>query len=162
MYRINDKASAIKEVQKYLSYLNTSENGIIANGIYDEKTVKSVKSFQSAMGISESGKVDFETFVALYSEYVKESAKNQNSTIKFPLNEGDYSIDLLSISSMMKRLLSYYRINLSLRPSGYFSEELKAGVLALKKVYKLENSSKICNIFYGRMIKDLESIQRNP
>ena len=69
MYRINDKAAAIKEIQRYLRVVVGDEIVITPNGIYDDVTRLGVIYLQDKYRLNKSGVVDMRTFDLLYAEY---------------------------------------------------------------------------------------------
>ena len=66
MYRINDRSSAIAELQKYLAKIGISDVFIAPSGIYDETTREAVVQFQKSKHINPSGIVDLETHKKLF------------------------------------------------------------------------------------------------
>ena len=163
MYRIDDRKSAVKEIQRYLMSLAAENFRIVPSGVFDVRTREAVTSFQRRNGILESGVVDYETFNALYENFVlvdekKKAMVGVGKTVDFPLSEGVMNDSMIDITNTMKGLLKHYRINPTFRVSRYFGKEVSEAVRALRKIYRMESSEEIDELFYGRMIKDLKLI----
>ena len=70
-------SSAVYNLQRYLRQLSYTDDRISAppqDGIFGEKTKKSLKEFQRSRGLSPSGVADKETWDALYAEYLLSAA----------------------------------------------------------------------------------------
>ena len=108
MYRIENKQSAVKEIQKYL--ISVNEGGEIApTGVYDVDTRAAIEAFQQKMGVSVTGSVNYQTFTLLYKNYVQNSKKEQTNNnyphIDFPVRLGDFGENVLHINSLIFYLL---------------------------------------------------------
>ncbi len=80
---IRDESEVIREIQGYLLEISYAEEGlphVKIDGIYESETEESVRAFQSSRNISESGRVDFETYTALYSAYRSVLLIQENTT----------------------------------------------------------------------------------
>ena len=67
MYRIDDRQTAIMQVQKFLMAL-TEDIFIAPSGVFDDNTRLAVIVFQKKFGLEDTGVVDFATFELLYRE----------------------------------------------------------------------------------------------
>lgn len=83
---IEDIVLGIQERLYYLSIYNDNIKRINPDGIYSDSTEESILSFQHFYGLSESGRVDFETFTLLTKEYQKQVAYSGKSSPIFPFN----------------------------------------------------------------------------
>ena len=163
MYRVYDKAEAIRSVQRYLRIASNPDILVIPTGVYDENTRRSVSDFQSENRLEVTGEVDYETFEMLYSQYLFLTRKADinditDSYIPFPLLPGDMDDSLMHINRSMKRILDYYGFTNRLSNSNFYSAETARAVETLRSVYLLEKDQIIDEIFYLRMIKDHDSI----
>ena len=77
MYRIYDKAAAIREIQVYLREIADSDIFIAPSGIYDDNTRRAIIDFQSEKGLEITGEVDKATFDLLFSEHLIKKEKNE-------------------------------------------------------------------------------------
>ena len=104
MYRIEDKAAAVKNVQRYLA-MNES-------GVYDDETRDKVMSFQSQASINETGIVDYETFIELRKRFYDGKnailASKSTQNVKFPILPGDSGTEILRLNSALGEVLSNY------------------------------------------------------
>ncbi|MBQ7499622.1 MAG: peptidoglycan-binding protein [Clostridia bacterium] len=79
-YDINDKRSAVREVQRYLRGIARTDGDmtkVYPDGIYDENTAKAVSEFQRKHGLEATGAVDKKTFDALYKGYLEAEAESE-------------------------------------------------------------------------------------
>ena len=165
MYRLNDKKSAIKEIQKYLSKVSPSNIIVVPTGIYDDNTKLSVINFQKNTGLSESGVVDYETFTALYREYKKVENENEISNLTysfldFPIKPGTHRNEMIHINEMLNNLLLYYGRGRLTRPGPIFSCETEGAVKVMREIYLLDKSSEIDQALSERLVSDHKSIKR--
>ena len=163
MYRINDKESAIREVQKYLKVVSEPNVFISPSGVFDERTKLAVIDFQEKRGIFGSGVVDLITFDHLFTEYTllkrkDEIGKDTVGFIQFPILPGAMTNGVYHINQMLTRLLDYYGVTHRLRPSAFFSEETRLAVRSLREIYMLEDIDIVDEILYSRIIDDINSI----
>ena len=159
MYRINDRQAAIRQVQKYLIAVSDSDISLVPSGVFDENTRLSVIEFQKKRGTPATGVVDIATFEHLYIEYRKKTMKDEikdtvGSFISFPLRPGDMNDGIFHINRTLARLLDYYGVTHRLRASTFYSDETALAVRELRRIYLLEDTDMIDEIFYRRMIND--------
>ena len=107
--------------------------------------------------------MNYETFNALYEDFViaeekKKAVAASGKNINFPLSAGSMDDSMLEITNIIRRLLFHYRISDNFRVSRYFNSAVGEAVSALRKIYKMENSEEIDELFYGRMLKDANSL----
>ena len=162
MYRVQDKSSAIKEVQRYLRGLEYSEIFVAPSGIYDENTRMAVIDFQASHGLDETGVVDILTFGFLYSEYVREREKDKirselSGFIRFPITPASYRRELIHINRTLAAMLEHYGMTHSLRSSNFYSEETGRAVVSMRGIYRIGDENIIDEEFYHRLVKDSKS-----
>lgn len=159
MYRVNDRTSAIKNVQGYLSTLFAGEINIAPNGVYDDKTRLAVLEFQRRNGLAPNGIVDLLTFEFLYSSYREKQMKNKvGKTPDLPFFPGDYSDEMREINKMLSVLLDYYRIDHSVIENGYYSKETSDAVNKMRKIFLMQGGDNVDDMLYLRMILEYRSI----
>ena len=133
MYRINDKAEAVRQVQIYLNGINDAF--VMPSGVYDENTRIAVIGYQRSHGLEPTGTVDRATFDSIYKDYVsayqsKRLYGTAGSLISFPIREGDMSSEIIHLNRTLETLLRYYGITHRLRCGSFYSaEELKHYVI---------------------------------
>ena len=86
MYRIDDRSSAIKEIQEYLRIVGNKNILVVPTGIYDENTRLSVLDFQINNEIAADGIVNIITFIKLYDAY-SFALENKKNKEKFNLKQ---------------------------------------------------------------------------
>lgn len=166
MYKINDRVSAIKEIQSYLMEIYPQRN-ISPNGIYDSKTSDAVKEFQADNKIQASGVVDYETHLRLYSEYVRRmTVRKVNETegafIAFPISYGNYSEYVASVNIIMSNILDSYGVYHAIRRGRYFSQESADAVRILRQILMLEDGEDIDELLYDKLLEMHRMIYRMP
>ena len=165
MYRINDKKSAIREIKKYLYALSRSIHPSIRrttiDGVFDEETRGAVIDFQKIMGYNTTGIVDFETFTALYNEYLRaiesKTPNNITSSGGFPLSVGDMNEDVRLLHIFVNELAKIYTTVEDVGTSSYYSNESAAAILALSKIFMMDESGVADKIMMKRIIYDVKN-----
>lgn len=151
MYRIEDKASAIKNVQKYL-LLNMS-------GDYDEKTRDAVMEFQEEQRLPVTGIVDYLTFLQLRNKYlhvqIVNEAQKELKYSEFPLSGDEYGSDIALLNARISTALERYTHE-DLPPRGnYYSDYTKSAVGRLRDVFTLRPGTDVDEIFFVRLKRDI-------
>ena len=158
MYYISDRRSAVREIQKYLSAVYGKTRHISESGAFDTGTRDAVVDFQTKEGLNPTGRVDSETFSALYRKYKSEenkrTAKKAAPFISFPIKRNDLSEEIRIISKKAANLLDYYGVYHALRPSPIFTKEAAVCIRKLRQIYKLPDDEIIDEELYLRMSED--------
>ncbi len=162
MYKMYDKAAAIREIQGYLQKAETTTRYVAPSGVYDEATREAVTAFQVREGLNPTGKVDYITFEALYDDYLKRQTINKTNdntrqNVIFPLKRGDYGEGVGALNKMLSRVLDFYGAEHSLRASEYFSESTERAQLSLRRIFGLPPGD-VDQIFYDRLLTETRSI----
>ena len=160
MYRVNDKAETVRQIQRMLAYWGCNT---VVNGVYDDNTRTSVINFQHSNGLNPDGRVDKKTLDLLYEACLKRKkrkylAKMLVPAIEFPLSVGRSENEMISINRLVADLLDYYGISHSIIESSYYSSETARCVMLLKEIFLMEKDDNIDEIFYLRMIDEYKSI----
>ena len=163
MYRINDKAAAIKEIQRYLRVVVGDEIVITPNGIYDDVTRLGVIYLQDKYRLNKSGVVDMRTFDLLYAEYKRiierESVQKEVGAYGcFPFKPGDLSPFLAVVGEKLACLLDHYGVTHDLLESSYYSLSLSEAVKEIRKIYLLEPNDLLDEELYSRLTVDYNSL----
>lgn len=146
MYDINDKRSAIREIQGYLNRISR-ETGefpcVVVDGIYGEETRSCVRAFQSRVGIAPTGTVDFQTFEALLREYslVLKKAAEHRCVILIPdklysgvIAKGEESGIVSIIQALLSTLRVIYDDIGDVEINGIFDTATEEAVKALQRI----------------------------
>lgn len=163
MYRINDRSSAIKSVQRYLRVVGNPEIFVAPTGVFDDNTRLSVIDFQEKNNVEPSGIVDRITFDLLFLAFTLHNEKNRiregyDSFISFPLIPGAFHPAMIHINRTLARLLNHYRKHHSLRESNFYSKSTSEAVKLMREIYLLGDVDMIDEELYGRMVTDHDSI----
>ena len=162
MIKVNNKPEIIRQVQTYLRKVNP-DSIVALSGVYDENTRRWVMSFQAALGLTENGIVDKETFDLLYERYLAlqtmdEVRRLYGSSISFPILFGERQHGMVSINSMIADILDYYGITHRINKREFYSQETSEGVIMLKEIFLMDEEDYIDEIFYSRLIDEVNSI----
>lgn len=168
MYPLLDKKAAINEIQLFLNVISREQEEIPRigiDGIYGEETRNSVLAFQELMGIEKTGTVNFETYTALYNEYIliteKKTARKYLLTDNgFPISFGMQNEDVQIINLMLSELGSTYTEIGDVPNSKYFSESSRNATMQLQKTFDLPVTGEIDAILFERMKTELDALKR--
>ncbi|MBO5906527.1 MAG: peptidoglycan-binding protein [Clostridia bacterium] len=161
MYLQDERQRAIKEIQKYLS-VTTPAAPARPSGVYDADTKRAVEEFQRKTGLSETGRVDYPTFVALYEEYKKEIIKEQLRAryqlfYSLPTRVGDVNVGARRINEMLTFVLDYYGLDTGVRKTNAFLKASAEGVNEIRRAFLMSEGDYVDAIFLDRLIKEYAS-----
>ena len=170
MYNITNRSRAVREIKKYLYFV--AEYGYpempktTIDGIFDKETANSVKGFQKAVGISETGIVDLITFNHLYSAYkrIVDDKMTRDYVITdngFPIMPGDINEDVRVVHTLISELGRIFTELQSVGNSNYYSKRTENAVHQLRKIFMLNDEPFIDKILFERMIAELDAHKRN-
>ena len=160
MYRINEKAEAVREVQAYLRELSRVYDEIpvlSVDGVYDERTREAVRVFQRMKGLIETGEIDYETFLVLYEAYrpLKEERIGESELIPavaFPLRLGDSGSFVRILQSVLAEIYS-----LPLPADGFFGRTTEDAVRKAEERYLLAPSGTVDRKLWQLLAADYRS-----
>lgn len=81
VYVLGDRSPNLYIIQAVLDYLSTQHTSIFApsrNGLLDEKTAKSIASFQALNGLPGTGNIDRKTWKNLSKQYALSANRREN------------------------------------------------------------------------------------
>jgi hypothetical protein len=164
MYRIEDKAAAIKEVQRYLSSLIDSVH-IAENGSYDANTREAVVRFQNMRGLAPIGTVDYQTFSLLYEAFRENQLKNavRETSIgyrSFPITRDSTPEEIKSVNSKIQEILKYYGAEITQHTFSVFNAEVEESIMILREIFRLEGEAVIDEILFWRIVREHSSIKK--
>ena len=156
MYRFYDEKDKIREIQKYLF--------VTENGNYDERTSEAVRKVQSENNMEQTGKIDYDTFILIYLEYIEEKQrqmlKARFNDVDFPLKLNSYSEAVSVTNEMLIRLSRFYGIQTNLRYSDYYGRRTESVLEALADIYGIERKyGEIDRDMYEMLEKDFHTIK---
>lgn len=162
MYPIDDKAAAIREVQKYLRAVSR-ENAkiplVAVDGTYGEQTASAVRSFQRSRDLPETGVVNYATFTELYEAYVVAEEKETFDALPlhgdFPLRLGDTGEGVVLLHSLLRMLGEYFPELGRIPGSSAFSGDTENAVRYLQTVFILDPDGIVTKKLYLRMEREL-------
>lgn len=169
MYPQTDKRAAIKEIQKYLFTLSDERYPEIPripiDGIFDKETESAVIKYQELKSFTTTGKVDYETFTALYDDYV--TFENELNTPDYifgdsalPLKENDQNEDVRALHIMINELRKTYREIPSVGNGAYFTRRTADAIEELRAIFGMDRSRQLDKALYKRMLTEIDSRKR--
>lgn len=166
MYQQGDKRSAVREIQKYLYVLSDKKYETIPripiDGIFDEETKAAVIEYQKIKLLTESGVVDFETFTALYDDYISvvDNFYTNDYIIgdsSFPLSENDQNEDVRALHLMINELRKSYPQIVNVGTGSYYSKRTADAVEALRELFVFPKSRKVDKELYRRLKTEINA-----
>ena len=164
MYRIFDKESAIREIQKYLYRLSDKYKDIprvFPDGVWGDASREATLYFQRIFGLSPSGVVNNITFDRLYKEYRNilfhdDAEKFPESASSFPYKFGDRGCTVLKINHSLEELRKYYGDITSVRTNDFFSRDTEEAVRDIRSIFGLPGNPIVDISLFDRINKELE------
>ena len=162
MYFIDDKKSAVKEVQRYLNGISIQYEDMpraAIDGFYGKETEESVRYFQGQLRYEENGNVDAETFAGLLLEYRRISQKNEQiknviNADTYPLAIGDSGDHVAKLNATLSALSSFYDIPNT--PCGdFFGKSSEEAVKIMQRVLGEDINGTVSIELYLRLIDEL-------
>ena len=135
-----NKRIATRNLQRYLrtlSYFDERIPSVPIDGIFDSATEQGVRAFQKVYGLPATGRVDEETWKALYERYQKERAlRDAPARIShFPRLPENYTVELGEqqflvqiIQNALSELDAVYGWGFDIPLSGVYDESTAAAV----------------------------------
>ena len=169
MYQIEDKPSAIKEVQKFLHIISDSTDygipRISIDGVYGDETYQAVRLYQEYHGLNPTGKTDLTTFDMLYREYynimLDKNTKEYIITDEgFPIVIGTQNSDVSLVHSIINELSKAYPYVKKVDRSNYFSQRSAESVKQLQKIFMLAETGEVDKFLYERLKQEIDSVKR--
>ena len=163
MYRIDDRKSAIKEVQRFLLIISQNDDNIpkvAIDGFYTEETRIAVEEYQKQRGVKVTGVVDRETFDMLYSEADEimldaEIRRGVANAEAFPLKLGDSGADVSDLNTLLRELSHFYK-DITELPRGTFFSKITEGAVKIMQFHFKESESGIVTlVLYERLKEEL-------
>ena len=168
MYNINDNEAAIAQVQTYLITIDRARGlipCIVTDGIYDDTTRECVRRFQSENFLSATGIVDYDTFRALYDEYLlaldilaspvcvkllPDKLEGQSIT------KGEESSTVAIIQALLKALEVIYDDFDDIDINGIFDDSTEAAVKRIQGLHGLEQNGVIDRAAFDAIASEYE------
>lgn len=169
MYNINDRASAIYNVQRFLYLLSKNDSSIpvvYPDGIFGIETTNAVRAFQTVQGIDQSGIVDYNTFTRLVDEYRKvlRKIKQPVSVRIFPrllsggkILPGETHSLVRIIQAMLLNLGTLIEEASELEITGTYDKQTEIIINKIKSAAGMNSDSVIDKETYEAIVKMYES-----
>lgn len=163
-YNISEKASAVREVQKFLFEISATADylpPVSVDGIYGSETTEAVRLFQQHNGLSPTGATDEETWQLLYQQYItaKEEREEESELIPgnaFPIRMGDSGSHVRIVQSSLEELLE------DAGPSdGFFGRKTEESIRRIEKRYGLPQTGILTRQLWNRISADYRDSVRH-
>lgn len=164
MHRIEDKVTAKKNIQRFLSKIYEGELPVYPSGIFDKNTLTSLNRFQSDNGLSIENYVDYESFTKLYEKYLikidEEKIRKESAFgTAYPLSRGDQGAEISKINIMLSDILGFYGHAGYINANDYYSKGTEDAVKIISEIFDIEEVTYIDETLYSRIKKEWNSIQ---
>ncbi|MDO4744356.1 MAG: peptidoglycan-binding protein [Clostridia bacterium] len=132
--RLGDSGNPVRVLQYYLSFIaayNSSVSAPTIDGVFGQGTLASVREFQAAYGLSQSGVVDEATWDRLSDVYLGIIESNPpefqvNEPVPYPGNPLTFGTSSEAVRLVQERLsfiADFYSNVEKVEPTGYFGEQ---------------------------------------
>ena len=168
---VNNQAE-IYELQSMLRLLAQTDNSIpLVNpdGIFGTETERAVLAFQTNMGLSPTGIVDFETWTSITTAYRATCELTQKGLALFPFPPGGYTVerneksDLVSIIQiMLSGINAVYDVFSDVRISGIYDETTETAVRLFQQINRLPQTGTVDVFTWNRLASDHNRFAFNP
>ena len=170
MYRIDDKAAAIQEIQKYLftlHYFTESIPFVTIDGIYGAATRSAVRTYQVLRGLPITDTVDNITFDMLYADYKNAALTlSANAFIPpatpLPVGIGSTGVGIRNLQALLNALLERYLVSVRTDVSGTFSYATEKAVNEIRRIYSLPTDGTVTYELFRKMQRDYENPPLSP
>ena len=167
MYNYDEKSSAIREIQRFLSLISQNDESIphiTVDGYFGDETRLAVIEFQRSNALEQTGVVDRLTFDTLYNAYLKRlldsELENENFDVTvFPLKVGDSGSDVSTLNKTLYELEAFYK-ELIRVDGDFFSTDTEYSVKEMQKHLLEDQSGLVDNTFLNRLKKELKIRQK--
>ena len=167
MYRIDLKEEAVSELQKYLrevSYAMSFTPHVQIDGVYGARTREAVIAFQRILRLPANGRVDFETWTALYTAYLDSKSGRDLplliSPSSLPIALGARGGDV-SIAKAILRTLTVPTGEEGLPDRERFTRSDAYATRRLQRRYGLSPSGVIDRETWGKMVAEYQHNTRH-
>ncbi len=155
-----DEGVAVRELQYLLLFISAFNNQIppvIVNGIFASETRDAVIAFQRFYGLSQTGRVDFETWEQIYDSYVgilETLPEGYFSPVTepyggIPLRLGSEGEEVSRIQDYLNYISNTYTEIPKVTVDGIFGPATQAAVLAYQSLFGLEPTSIVAASTYN-------------
>ncbi|MBE6631480.1 MAG: peptidoglycan-binding protein [Ruminococcaceae bacterium] len=170
MIDINDRRAFVFEIQKWLYEISKdrdSVSGVFPDGIYGPETTDSVRTFQKAFGLEQSGDVDFNTWTAIYGEYLRIIELKEKAYPLRPFDtalegdkvkEGDISILVQIIQIILLTLSVYYDSFPSIVIDGKYDGNTRDAVLIFQEKNGLTVTGEVDKLTWNKLAEQFNEI----
>ena len=167
MYYVNDKKSAIREIQRFLLKISQKNNvpHLSVDGFYSGETEEAVRAFQRLYELDATGKVERETFDAIYSEYVRILNEETSEALElesesYPLKLGDSGNNVDVLNATIRELSLVYN-DLPIPYGDFYSPDTADAVRLLQRYFREYESGEVSFAFFNKMKKETTLNQKN-
>lgn len=169
MYHQTDKKAAVREIQRYLFSISdvmyTEIPRVPIDGVFDEETAAAVRIYQSIKGLNSTGKVDYESFLAMQEDYaaITEDERTRDFIIgdtEFPIGVGSISEDVRTLHLMINELAKSFSAVLEVGTGAYYSTRTAASVEALRELFRYPPAPFVDKQLFIRMDSELKARRR--
>ena len=160
----DNEKDAVMNLQRYLRQISYSDPDIIfppIDGIFDNATRESVKSFQKKHSLSETGVADRDTWEAIYAEYLTSIAKYSppknlpvfpRTPDSYELSLGDQYFAVSILQLLLNELRFIYDSFIPLVVSGIYDEATEANILDFQSRNGLAMTGRVDKATWDRLV----------
>lgn len=155
MYRIEDKVSAVKEVQRLLRVNQT--------GAYDSTTRNAVIKLQSDNSLDVTGEVDYETFTLIVEDFHHNKRGIWDNPFlhspEFPFTKGNQGENVRSINTALSIVLKNFSYENELPYGAFFGDATIYGIRFLREIFGMEGPDEMDTHLMNRILLERQAIE---
>ena len=160
-YRIDNPQEVIREIQRYLltvAYSNCQIPKVTLSGEYTTTTRQAVTAFQKSKGLSQTGVVDYITWVALYDAYRTALLAEEETVFLeeewFDMRLGDTGSAVIVLQSRLGDLSKVYPSVSRPAVTGQFGLATAEAVRAVQRSYGDYADGVVSRALWNQMDRD--------
>lgn len=160
---LNDDRQNTFELQKFLKKISENDpqiNFLNTDGIYGEETAEAVRQFQQTRNLPVTGVADFETWEAIFNEYLKliELIDEALPFHVFPIEvieikTGDSGDAVVVIQLLLNKFSSKYSNFNKVNVTGNYNNETADAVKNFQNVSMLDQTGTVNRHTWNEMVK---------
>jgi peptidoglycan hydrolase-like protein with peptidoglycan-binding domain len=162
----------IHELQTMLRLLAQTDNSIpLVNpdGVFGAETERAVLAFQTNMGLSPTGIVDFETWTSITNAYRSTCEFTQKGLALFPFPTGGHTVErneksdlVYIIQIMLSGIDVVYDVFSNVRISGVYDETTENAIRLFQQINRLPQTGLVDVFTWNRLASDHNRFAFNP
>ncbi len=167
MYSMDNTQASVMNVQSMLRtlsyegeelYYGSALPPVPRDGIYGQQTADAVYQFQAHVGLTPTGRVDYETHTRLFEAY--EATKAPSGSTNMPsgtLSREDAGEDVVLLHQLLSRFDTYHPHYYRVPRGQYFSTQTEQAVRVLQHIFRQAEDGRMTPRFFRTVYAYLQA-----